>query len=217
MEKIEQIFRLPAHRKILLLYHKDNELTINIVSLAKATGLSIETIRHAVNDLVDAEILNDCFKWRSRIIRIADTTQAQLVFEFIGKINNEAVVEREESFTKLELAEAENRQLNKVIDDLRGECKRRRPMKIKDALALCHRSRHYRLVYEAFQINSNSVQGMYQEYCVLCKSENTKPAKKDSMSTYIGALVKGGKIIRAVGGGYIVKEQANVIEDRSRE
>ena len=121
-----------------------------------------------------------------------------------------------ESCSELELAKAEIKRLNKVIDSLREECERRRPMKIKDALALCHRSPHYKLVYDALQINSNSVQSMYQEYCVLCNSENIKPVKEGSMSTYLGALIKEGKVIRMMGGGYVVKKQERVIEDRSR-
>lgn len=123
----------------------------------------------------------------------------------------------EEVGSELELAKAEIKRLNKVIDDLREERGRRKLKKLKDALALCHRSPHFRFFYDALQINGGRMETLYQEYCTLCKAENIKPVKKVSMHTYTRALVKEGKIIQLEGGRYIiVKDQVRVIEDRSR-
>ena len=89
MERVEQIFRHKAHLKILLLYHKNNELITNISGLAKKVGMSHVTARCAINDLVDAGVLDELYIGKSYIIRVAKTVQAQLIFEFIEKINNE--------------------------------------------------------------------------------------------------------------------------------
>ena len=89
------------------------------------------------------------------------------------------------------------------------------PMKLKDALKLCHRSPHYGLVCDALRINDGRVQTLYQEYCTLCKAENIKPLTKDAIRRYTITLIKEGKIMQ-VREGYVVKKQVRAIEDRSR-
>ena len=212
MERVEQIFRHPTHLKILLLFHKNKELVTNLIKIGKTINASRVTVRRAINDLVDAKVLEDLHT-RSRVITVAKTTQAQLVFEFIEKINDGFVLKKTESFTDFELASAEIRRLNRVLEHKMEK----RPIKIKEAIQRCHFSPHYKLVYRALQASDGKMQGMYQEYCTLCKSKNIKPLVENSMASYIGVLVREGKLIRMEGGGrYIVKEQIRVVEERSR-
>ena len=220
MERVEQIFKHPAHLKILLLFHKNKELVTNLIKIVKTINVSRVTVRRVINDLVDAKVLEDLHT-RSRVITVANTTQAQLVFEFIEKINRRSFWDKYkvEPFSKLEIAEAEIRQLHKIVDVLREECERKKgPTKIKEAIQRCHFSPHYKLVYKALQASDGKMQGMYQEYCTLCKSKNIKPLVENSMASYIGVLVREGKLIRMEGGGRysISKEQVRVVEERSR-
>jgi len=204
MEKIEQIFRHSAHLKILLLYHKNNELITTIGKLAEKIGMSQVSVRNAVNDLAEARVLDALYTGRRRVIRIANTTQAQLVFSFIEEINN-----------------AEEKQRFVLSSDWLNEAiGRPKPRKLKDVLSLCHKTPHYKYICDALQTSNGEVEELYQEYCALCKSKNVKPLKEVTISGYLRGLVREGKVIQdkrkhVDKGRYRVKEKVGV-EDRSR-